>query len=475
MKTPSPTRYCTLLIIASLAAPQASFALGVGQVQQAPAAIQQQTPEPAGRLIQRIGEAPVRQSIPERRLDLPAATPQLPGSTHLPALPRLPGSPETVGELLPQLPERVNILNGDGTTVFDDVRVEGGWRAVERQWLVVLSADEVGLLAHAGIKIIEQTPLADLDLLVVRFEVARELDSYDAMSRLLPSAVLERLDRNHIYSPQSSSGAMIDVGTSRSQTPASRNDGCERPVTVGMIDTAIDTSHPSLRNSDIVQKNFLPDMNQPVGHGTAVASALVGQLPGRSKVQLSRAKLINASVFFGREDLSPGATLMNLVEGLNWLVAQKVGLINISMAGPDNRLLALVTQRVTDAGIPLVAAVGNQGPAAPPLYPAAYAHVIGVTAVDGWREIYRWANQGTQVDFAAHGVDVVLAAEHGGFSSQSGTSLATPIVTAGIACLLAGESTVSPGVAELVQQLADQAIDLGEVGRDAVFGHGLLK
>jgi len=117
----------------------------------------------------------------------------------------------------------------------------------------------------------------------------------------------------------------------------------------------------------------------------------------------------------------------------------------------------------------LVAAVGNEGPAAPPLYPAAYDGVVGVTAVDNTRALYRWANRGQQVTFAARGVDVTVAHPDGGQVTNSGTSLAAPVVTALLACRLL---RLSPEQA--LQTMIDDAEDLGEPGRDPGFGHGFL-
>ena len=441
MKSKHITLYGTALLFASFSLAAPSHALGLGQLQQPGGIIQQRVEDRTDRLIERAAE---------RRREMPIAEPVIETSVPLP-------------QLTPELPDRILVMATDGSQAFVDVRVEDGWRAVEKQWLVVLEPSELNLLDQPGIQIIDQVPLAALGLNVVRFSVTETLDSPAAMARMLPASIFARLDRNHIYSPQ--------TGQSQGTNRPSRPYVCNKPLVVGMVDTAIQTEHPSFSNATIVQKRFLADIAEPTGHGTAVASVLVGRLPGRSEVRMPQTTLVNASVFFSRQDLTSGATLMHLVEGLNWLISQEVSIVNISMAGPDNRLLAVVTQRMIEAGIPLVAAVGNQGPAAPPLYPAAYPHVIAVTAVDEFNRIYRWANQGTHVDFAARGVGVVLANGEGKFSSQSGTSIATPVITAYLACSM-GSSPASSS--NLTESLARDTVDLGEAGPDSVFGHGLV-
>lgn len=445
--------YSTAIFLASMSMVPASHALDAGGlVQPSLDRIQQSVEDHAERQIENRTERQIEQTIKQR-----AEQALQPLDS---ALRRAPA----------KLPDRLSILSADGSEAFADVRVEGHWRAVEGQWLVMLGEGELSQLNQPGIHIIDQTRLAELGLRVVRFRVDDDLDSRDALKRILPASLVERLDRNHIYRPEGEAGA----GSAPQPMPEA---ACDSKVKIGMVDTAIQTDHQSFADAHIIQKHFLDStalaspFREPEAHGTAVASLLVGQGPNQSAAQLPGATLINASVFYSRKQLASGATLMHLIKGLNWLVSQHVDLINISMAGPDNRLLARVIERVSAAGIPLVAAVGNDGPAAPPLYPAAYPDVIGVTAVNRRHLVYRWANQGNQVDFAADGVDVEVADSGGGFTQLSGTSVATPRVTARLACRLSGSKAP---LQDLVNQLARQAVDLGERGRDPVYGYGFL-
>lgn len=72
-------------------------------------------------------------------------------------------------------------------------------------------------------------------------------------------------------------------------------------------------------------------------------------------------------------------------------------------------------------GMVLIAAVGNAGPRSPPLYPAAYREVIGVTAVDADYRLLPQANRGRQVAVAAPGVDVLADVPDEKFQLTSGT------------------------------------------------------
>jgi subtilisin family serine protease len=135
-------------------------------------------------------------------------------------------------------------------------------------------------------------------------------------------------------------------------------------------------------------------------------------------------------------------------------------------------MLEQVVKMVVARGHLLVAAVGNDGPAAKPLYPASYPGVVGVTAVDAKRHVLIEASRGRQVSFAAPGADMVAAAPAGTFAVVRGTSYAAPIV----AGLLAGFET-EPNVqnaATALERLKQQAVDLGKPGVDPVFGFGLV-
>lgn len=141
----------------------------------------------------------------------------------------------------------------------------------------------------------------------------------------------------------------------------------------------------------------------------------------------------------------------------------------MSLSGPDNAVLAKAIELTAGKKIGLVAAAGNDGPKAKAVFPAAYDKVIAVTAVDLEKRPYRRANRGDYIDLAAPGVGVWAAASVAGARPKSGTSFAVPFVTAAMA--LARSQAPEADVQKL---LMSQAEDLGETGKDDVFGYGLL-
>jgi subtilisin family serine protease len=154
------------------------------------------------------------------------------------------------------------------------------------------------------------------------------------------------------------------------------------------------------------------------------------------------------------------------------MAEERVAVINVSLVGPRNLLLERAVGALIARGHIIVAAVGNDGPAAPPLYPAAYPDVVGVTAVDGHRRVLIEAERGPQVMFAALGTDLQAAGIGRGYVAVRGTSFAAPAV----AVLLASMVAVPDRSASLgaIGVLAKRAIDLGSPGRDLTYGFGLV-
>jgi subtilisin family serine protease len=235
---------------------------------------------------------------------------------------------------------------------------------------------------------------------------------------------------------------------------------------VGMVDGGLDTRHPALRDAD-VRSWGCGGASVPSSHGTAVGSLLVGQV-GPFRGAALTATLCAADIYCAQ---STGGMAETIAQALAWMAREQVAVINVSVVGPPNRLLERAVRALAARGHVVVAAVGNDGPQAPPLYPASYPDVVGVTAVGVSRRVLPEAARGPQVFFAALGAEMAVAAERG-FDSARGTSFAAPIV----AGLLAGTlRTPNPAAAvRAIAELASTATDLGAPGRDDTYGWGLL-
>jgi subtilisin family serine protease len=263
-----------------------------------------------------------------------------------------------------------------------------------------------------------------------------------ALQRAAPGATFTY---QHLYLPAGEGDAAraATAAAPSSAAPSQR---------VGLIDGGVDPGDPALAHARI-ERHGCTTAN-PSRHGTAVAARLVA---GDADT------LYAADLWCG--DAVGGAT-SKLVDALAWMAREHVAVINISLVGPDNPVLARAVQAMIARGHVLVSAVGNDGPAAPPLYPAAYPDVIGVSGVDARDRVLPEAGSGEQVDFCASGVI------GSGRDALRGTSFAAPIVARKAAQLL--DAPRAGAAAQVQQQLIGEARPLGARGRDPRYGYGLL-
>ena len=350
----------------------------------------------------------------------------------------------------------------DDNETFDD----DGFLA-RRGEIIAMSKDSM-LRRRAvalGLEVVQQEFLASLNTTMYRLSVPAAAPIDGILARLRAQDPEGVFDRNHLYGR---SGASTTVASySGAQTHALTDTA--KGISVGLIDTGVNALHPALAGTQVELHYFVDESRVlPEEHGTAVVSLLVSPQFG----VLPEAQLYVACVFY--EDRRGGSLseARDLVRALDWLMNRRVPVINMSLSGPPNEVLRVAVKRAVEAGHLIVAAVGNAGPASPPLYPAAYDGVIAVTAVDAGQHVYRRATRGAHVALAAMGVDVV-AAGPAGPASFSGTSFASPYVAA----LAAMEyRSLDPQKALAVKEtLQDNALDLGKPGRDEIYGFGLAR
>lgn len=367
------------------------------------------------------------------------------------------------------------ILTGCETFVLDIpdeefIRRDTSYLADNREVIAIVnSVDSSNLLEHKaarrGFTLNSREVLTGLDLVMLSFTVPAGLSTDIASSELEKLEPHATAGANHKYTLQSQHTRKTArlYADSLISWPES---GCRASLPIGMIDGGIDMSAPTLKDAHIISKDFtkLKNGQGAIEHGTAIAELLVG--PGR----LKEARLYNAVVIPADDVENPGSGVGELLQALNWMQSSGVRVVNISLAGPYNKILDRAVQRAVNRGLILVAAVGNNGATADPQYPAAFKEVIAATAVDSDKNIYDVAVRGQHVDFAAPGVNVFIEDQA---RYISGTSIAAPFVSARI---ISDKALVSlKSAAEVKSNLAIDTVDLGVVGPDAIFGKGLIK
>ena len=317
-----------------------------------------------------------------------------------------------------------------------------------------------------GFTILSEQSLEGLGLSIVVLRAPEGLSTRRALKRLRELDPDGQYDFNHLYLDSGGIGAGTDEAL-----PAATPQEVAKPMPVtaariGLIDSGVDGAHPALVGTTI-HRFGCDGALLPATHGTAVASLLVGRTEGFQGA-MPGAALYAADIFCGHS----GGSIALLSIALDWMAREQVPVINISLVGAKSVLLTGLVRAMGKQGHLMIAAVGNDGPAAPPLYPAAYPEVVGVTGVDAKNHVLPEACRGTHVAYAAPGAEMLAAQVGGGWNVVRGTSFATPIVAGLLAAWL---PEPDPGTARTaLEQLTAMAVDLGPKGVDPTYGKGLV-
>lgn len=336
-------------------------------------------------------------------------------------------------------------------------------------------AADIAAISAEGYDLLLQASIAATASELARFVVPANLTIEQARQQiagLVPAAIF---DINAIYRPEEmpcgeESCAAFDLIGWKSAAH-----GCPADTVIGMIDTSVNRDHAALADVAIETFPVIAEGRQPGGavHGTAVAILMAGRADTRTPGLLSGARIVAAEAFHRDSGGNDAADTFDVVRALDEMLTRDIGVVNLSFTGPDNAVLKAIVDAALAKDMVLVAAAGNAGPNADPLFPAAYEGVVAVTAVDSRSRVYRRANAGEHVDFAAPGVQLWTAASVSGGRYRSGTSYAAPFVSAALAAARASAPDAPSG--DLIEALAQGAVDLGDPGRDATFGWGLVQ
>jgi len=298
------------------------------------------------------------------------------------------------------------------------------------------------------------------------------------------SSLVERLARwEAFFKPRSKPTQpeqTVPWGVAKVEGPAAWPASYGTGVKVAVVDTGIDNNHPDLVDNiaggynSISPRRTWDDDN---GHGTHVAGTIaavdnaIGVVGVSPKARLYAVKVLDRRGY---------GYLSDIIEGLDWAISNKVQVVNLSLGGSGNETFHQAIQRTVAAGVVVVAAAGNSGGAV--IYPAAYEEVMAVSAIDQSDTITSWSSRGPEVDLAAPGLGINSTWNDGFYKEASGTSMATPHVSGAAALVLALPVSSSWDAdadgqwqpAEVQAALEGTATDLGDAGKDTLYGAGLV-
>jgi subtilisin family serine protease len=264
-------------------------------------------------------------------------------------------------------------------------------------------------------------------------------------------------------------GAGLQYALAKLDAPRAQTLACGRGALVAVIDTGADATHPDLAGAILESFDAAGGKRGADPHGTAIAGIIAAK--GTLRGVAPDASLLNVRAFApAGSDGAHAATTMSLLRGMEWALARGARVLNMSFTGPKDALLELGIITAGDRGAIIVAAAGNGGANAPFAYPAAYAPVIAVTAIDVADRRYREANEGRYIAVAAPGVDILTASTDHAYRLQSGTSFAAAHVSGIIALMLERDPALTASAAR--RALMATATDLGPPGPDDQYGAG---
>lgn len=310
------------------------------------------------------------------------------------------------------------------------------------------SAAQIAQLEALGFRLLGSERIDGLDIAVVRLGVPTGLSLAEAQARAAQRVPELELSADNLHVRAGQSVTFPAPAAMALSLAAVQGTPINAPV--GIIDSA-----PVKVLPVSATKGFAKGAPLASDHGSAVASLLRGA---------GVHKLWVADVY--GEDPAGGNALA-ISKALGWLSASGCKVVTISLVGPRNQLVERAINSVRARGIIVVAAVGNDGPAAPPAYPASYEGVLAITGVDRKGRALIEAGRALHIDYAAPGAEVYAIDAKGRGRLWRGTSFATPLAAARVAAAL-------PSAQRWRTVLDAEARDLGAKGVDEIFGRGLL-
>ncbi|MFD5328965.1 type VII secretion-associated serine protease mycosin [Streptomyces sp. NPDC127092] len=263
-------------------------------------------------------------------------------------------------------------------------------------------------------------------------------------------------------------------------------------ITVAVLDTGVDASHPDLEGSvltgtDLVGFGAERGDRAWARHGTAMAGIIAGHGHGPGaqdgvlgiapKVRVLPVRVILEGTDKAR-DKARKTRGTALAEGIRWAADHGADVINLSLgddsesAHPDAGEDAAV-QYALSKGVSVVASAGNGGDKGDHIsYPAAYPGVIAVAAVDRYGTHASFSTSRWYATVSAPGVDIVIADPDRRYYEGWGTSAAAAFVSGAVALVRSAHPDLTP--AQIKQLLVDTARSRPKGGRSDDKGYGTV-
>jgi hypothetical protein len=312
------------------------------------------------------------------------------------------------------------------------------------------SAAFAALARQHRFTVVESIPLRQSGRTLHRVRVDDGRSVPDLIRALAGDARVASAQPNYVYTLQEHRigylapprSAVPQYASEKMRLPEAHRLATGQRVLVAVIDSGIDGMHPYLNGAIVEKVSVYGNGDEADDHGTAMAGAIAdhGDLVGVAP----RSRILAIRAFAPRPRAEAVADTVRITQAIDAAIQRGAKVINMSFAGPDDPGVADRVEAAHALGIVLVAAAGNGGPAASDQYPAAYPHVIAVTATDADDKVFERANGGKHIAVAAPGVDILAIVPDGGVRVVSGTSIAAAHVSGIVALLIERRPAIHP-------------------------------
>ena len=241
-------------------------------------------------------------------------------------------------------------------------------------------------------------------------------------------------------------------------------------VTIAILDTGVDGSHPDLAANMVPGWNIYDnnaDTADVHGHGTSVSgtAAMVGNNGAGSAGVAWGAKIMPVRI----SQPDGLAYISTIAQGINWAADNGARVVNVSYGVSGSSTVQSAAQYLRNKGGMVVVAAGNSGVLE---NIAASDTMLSVSATDSNDARASWSTYGDFVDLAAPGVSIYTTTRGGGYANASGTSFSSPITAATVALMMSANSQLGP--ADIDRIIKSTAVDLGVTGTDQYYGAGRI-
>ncbi len=252
------------------------------------------------------------------------------------------------------------------------------------------------------------------------------------------------------------------------QAPTAWDSSLGSGVTIAILDSGVDATHPDLIGKMVAGWNFYDgnaDTSDVYGHGTKVAgsaAAASNNSVGVTGVAWN-AKIMPIRI----SDTAGYAFYSTIAEGIYWAADHGARVVNISYSVQGSSSVQGAANYLKTKGGLVINSAGNAGVLDATLPNSA---LISVAATGSTDIKASWSSFGDYVDVSAPGAGIWTTTRGGGYAAVSGTSFSSPVTAGVVALMMSANPALKP--TELESILKSTSVDLGVAGTDPLYGAG---